>query len=151
MSDTFGTVKIKDENKPDTIKVDVAIFDETEEATFALWGCTTGSASGWQPSETILFLTNASFKAQKSPTLGLKGDTLVDVDPLMKDAYWLRDYAHGLKKKECANQAFPENGWLIAIGPDDRADIWTVFEIKTAEESEERLLFTLADIDEWWV
>ena len=93
-----------------TEKIEVNVFDDTAEATLTLWQCTTASASVWKASHTILLITNAEFKNDRKPTLTLKNETLVDVDPAMTDAESLRAYADRITKKQCVNQPFPEGG-----------------------------------------
>lgn len=97
-------------------KLDVILVDDTAEATLTLWGCKTSSAAFWQPSQTTLLLTNPGFKQEASsgrrPTISLTSSTLVDVDPFITDADWLRAYAQRLMKREHVNQTFPENGKL---------------------------------------
>lgn len=97
-------------------KVDVILIDDTAEAKLTLWGCNTPSAAFWQPSHTTLLLTNPGFKQEASsgrqPTITLTSSTLVDVDPCITDADWLRAYVQRLTKREHVNQAFPENGKL---------------------------------------
>ena len=88
-------------------KVDVNVFDDTADATLTLWGRTTASTPYWKTSYTILLLTNATFRCNKRPTISLSQETIIDVDPCMEDAYWLRGYAQRLTKREHVNQPFP--------------------------------------------
>lgn len=142
-------------------KIDVILLDDTAEATLTLWGCHTPSAAFWQPSQTVLLLTNPGFKQEgcsgRRPTILLTSSTHVDVDPFITDADWLRSHVQRLTKREHVNQPFPENGKLktfTKVGPEmtkndkanERAVI--VFDIGEAASSEVRILFTLADIDE---
>ncbi|KAL2038130.1 hypothetical protein N7G274_009077 [Stereocaulon virgatum] len=128
-----GRKKFTTKKGNETEKTDVNIFDDTDEATLTLWGRTAASATFWKPSYTVLLITNPSFKRDRRPTLSLSQSTHVDVDPCMTDAYWLRGHAQRLIKREHVNQPFPEG----------------VFDIQEAAESETRILFTLADIDEF--
>ena len=93
----------------ETSLISISIFDDTATATLTLWGRTCSSASGWKASETILLLTNPSFKGDRRPTLGLSHNTHVDIDPCIDDAYWLRAYAARLTKRECVNLPFPDS------------------------------------------
>lgn len=98
-------------------KVDVNIFDDTADTTLSLFNCMTGCPSQWTPSKTVLLILNPHFKASLSrPIMTLKSETLVDVDPVMADADWLRGYAQRLTKKECINPPFPKDG-PCAYGP----------------------------------
>lgn len=103
-----STVTTKKGNQ--TEKVDVNIFDDTADALLTLWSRTAASASYWKASYTVLLISNASFRADRRPTLSLAPCTYVDVDPCMDDAYWLRGYAQRLVKREHVNQPFPDDG-----------------------------------------
>ena len=59
-------------------------------------------------------------------------DTYVDVDPSTADACWLRRHAETLIKRENVNQPFPDG----------------LFDVDEAASAENRMYFTLADIDE---
>ena len=94
-------------------KLDVNVFDHTAEATLTLWNALTPSTALWKPAQTILLLKSPSFKSERRPILFITGDTHVDVDPNMRDADWLRDYAQKLTKREHVNPEFPENGTAV--------------------------------------
>ena len=96
-------------------KTDVHVFDDTGDCVFTLWDCRAASAGYWKPSHTILLITNAELKFLQRPTLSLKNETHVHVNPAMTDAEWLRGYAQKLTKRECVNQAFPEGGESISL------------------------------------
>lgn len=131
-------------------KMDVIIFDHTTEATLTLWGYITLSASAWQASQTILVLTNAGLREGRRNTILIEGMTHVDVDPSAADATWLRDYVQRLTKPEHVNLPFPENGMKVC-GKENNMCInpsTSVFDIKTWVDAEQRMLFTLADIDD---
>ncbi len=91
-------------------KVDIHVFDDTAEATLALWGAMCASCLVWKPSYTILLISHPMFRGDRRPTIGLKPETHVDVDPLINDALWLRGHAQRLTKREHVNQPFPDNG-----------------------------------------
>ena len=112
--------------------MEVHIFDDTADATFVLWGSSGASAAYWKPSHTILLLPHAVFHSGHRPSLSVNRDTHVEVDPLITDAFWLRGYAERLTKHEHVNQAFPDD----------------LFDIQEAAFAANRILFTLADIDE---
>ena len=59
-------------------------------------------------------------------------DTLVEIDPLITDAFWLRGHAGRLTMHEHVNQAFPDG----------------LFNVEEAASAENRILYTIADIDE---
>lgn len=65
--------------------------------------------------------------------LSLTASTIVDVDPDIPDANWLRRWSLRQKSKEAINPAFPEG----------------VFEANLVEHGEVRCLFTIADLDQF--
>lgn len=113
-------------------KVEVHIFDDTADATFVLWGSSGASATDWAPSRTILLLFHASFHGGYRASLSMNRDTHVEIDPSIADASWLRTYAERLTKHEHVNQAFPDG----------------LFDIEEAASANNRILFTLAGLDE---
>ncbi|KAL8770645.1 MAG: hypothetical protein Q9209_003713 [Squamulea sp. 1 TL-2023] len=90
--------------------VNVIIFDDTCDATLALWGRVAKSAAHWKTSCTILLLSNPGFRNDKRPTLSIDSNTYVDVDPCMGEAEWLRAFAQRLTTREVVNVPFPEGG-----------------------------------------
>ncbi|KAF6232815.1 hypothetical protein HO173_009029 [Letharia columbiana] len=114
-------------------KVDVNVFDDTADAKLTLWGPHCSSPAYWKTSYTVLLITRPGLYGDGRPLLSLTNNTHVDVDPCMTDAYWLRGHAQRLTKREHVNQPFPEG----------------VFDVEEAAESELRIVFTLADIDEF--
>ena len=85
------------------------VFDDTSEATLTLWSSLTASVSAWTVSQTILLITNATFKSERRPALSIGSNTHIEVDPVMEDSEWLRKYAQGLTKREHVNLPFPED------------------------------------------
>ncbi|KAK4695537.1 hypothetical protein P7C71_g2230, partial [Lecanoromycetidae sp. Uapishka_2] len=126
-----GRKKFTTKKGTQTELISIIVFDDTADATLTLWGRTCNSASYWKASQTVLLITNPSFKGDRRPTLSLNQSTHVDVDPLMTDAYWLRGYAQRLTKRECVNLPFPE-----------------VFDLDEIMDAEVKILFTLADLDD---
>ena len=61
---------------------------------------------------------------------------MVDVDPDFPDAEWLRKYAVGLTKKESLCVEFPE-------------DVFNEEVVDGAEYGINRIMFRLAEIDDW--
>ncbi|MCJ1391895.1 hypothetical protein MMC18_004762 [Xylographa bjoerkii] len=114
-------------------KVDVNVFDDTSQATLTLWNHVIDSAASWRPSHTILLITSAAFRDGARPSISMTSITHVEVDPNMRDAEWLRAFADRMTKKEHINQPFPED----------------VFDVETATSSQNRILFNIADIDEF--
>ena len=99
-------------NKKGTISelTNIGVFDDTAEASLTLWGSGTASAASWQPSHTVLLITNPGWKIDKKAWISLNANTHVDVDPYFSDAVWLRSFARRLTKREHINPRFPEGG-----------------------------------------
>ncbi|KAF1989878.1 hypothetical protein K402DRAFT_370693 [Aulographum hederae CBS 113979] len=113
--------------------VNVGVFDDTGEATLTLWGATAASASVWQTSNTVLLITNPGWRIERKTTISLTANTFVDVDPDIPDADWLRGFAQRLTRREHVNPPWPEG----------------IFDFETAVESPLRVLYNLADLDEF--
>jgi len=88
----------------------VRVFDDTGEAALSLWSVVGRSAAAWEISKTVLMLTNPSWKMDKKGWLSLNQSTMVDVDPDIPDACWLKGYAQRILKREHINPTFPEGG-----------------------------------------
>ena len=119
------------DNEREVDKLEILVFDDTLEIILTLWDQLCSSASQWQPSSTILLLTNPTYKGDRQ--IGVDANTLIEVDPSMDDASWLREHAKNKSKREHVNPPFPEG----------------VFDVEAAMNSETRILFRFADIDEW--
>ncbi|KAF2259306.1 hypothetical protein CC78DRAFT_74412 [Lojkania enalia] len=113
--------------------ISIGVFDDTAEASLTLYGPTCASASRWRPSYTILLISNPSWRIDRMAFLSLNANTRLDVDPDMNDAVWLRSFAQRLTKKEHVNPPFPDG----------------VFDTEAAETASVRILYNLADIDEF--
>lgn len=97
-----------------------------------LWDIATISAGYWTPSQTVLLITNASFSADRGPTVSLGNNTLVDVDPAIAQTRTIRRFAEDLTRKKHVNPPFPND----------------LFDAETLASTGERALYTLADVDE---
>jgi hypothetical protein len=102
------TVERKDGSSTENINIQV--HDDTAGATFGLWGTpalsptggfptteasetTDGTAKGtvpWKAGETVLLLEAPGWKIGRGTYLSLTITTIVDVDPAISDADWLR-------------------------------------------------------------
>ncbi|KAF2705896.1 hypothetical protein K504DRAFT_413870, partial [Pleomassaria siparia CBS 279.74] len=111
----------------------IGVFDDTAEACLTLYGALCASASVWQPSHTVLLISNPGWRTGRTANLSVDANTRVDVDPNLGDALWLRALAQRLTKKEHVNPAFPDG----------------VFNTMAADTAEIRILYNLADIDEF--
>lgn len=113
-------------------KTTITVFDDTASASLQLKYSLSTSAATWTPLETILILTNAKLHTWNGKVyIDIDKNTLIDVDPVIPDADWLRSYAHRLQKREDVNSPWPED----------------VFDTESALDSGNIALFTLADID----
>lgn len=114
---------------------EVTIFDDTADIVLKLWGTYRLSARDWTPSRTILLFSSPTFRLERRGgcSLGMSHATMVDLEPDFPDADWLRKYAVNSNKKESVDQRFP-------------LDMW---DIETALADANRILFTIADVDEW--
>ncbi|EON69735.1 hypothetical protein W97_08997 [Coniosporium apollinis CBS 100218] len=113
--------------------VNIGVFDDTAEASLTLWGSSAASAGAWKVSHTILLITEPGWRIDKRAWISLTSSTQVDVNPAILDTEWLRGFAQRLTRREHVNPPFPEG----------------VFDTEAAEESQVRILYTLADIDEF--
>ncbi len=116
--------------------INVTVFDETVTSCLLnLWGEQGLASHGWIPGETILLLTNPKVKtngnAMAELSIGVK--SIVDVDPACSESNWLRNMALGKKRKEVVYTPFPTN----------------IFDPAVIKVSENRTLFTIADVDEY--
>lgn len=102
-----------------------------------LWNSQINSCKDWQPGTTVLLLSNPGYKVQFSGkgSVGIMHATMIDVEPDFPDADWLRKYAAGLMKKESLSVVWPEGVW----------------DVEAAEYGVVRMLFTLAELDRWFV
>lgn len=114
---------------------EVLLFDHTGEIRWTLWGELIESSRFWEPGKTILLISNPGYRALYGGKGGvaIQYSTMVDVDPDFPDANWLRKYSEGLTKRESLSMEFPEGIW----------------DVEAAESGVCRLLYTLAEVDEW--
>ncbi|KAF2396773.1 hypothetical protein EJ06DRAFT_559428 [Trichodelitschia bisporula] len=125
--------KTTNKNGVSSEMVTVNVFDHTGEASLTVWNVITASAAEWTPSETVLLLSNPSLRVDKYTRLSLSARSLVDVDPAIPDADWLRKYAKRAIRREHVNPPWPEG----------------VFDLEAAANSQNRVLFSFAFLDEF--
>ncbi|KAF8460287.1 hypothetical protein BDZ91DRAFT_851657 [Kalaharituber pfeilii] len=114
-------------------KKDVGIVDETAEGVLSFWGTLSSSNIQWQALETILLLTNPKVKLwNNKPQITIGKSTLIEVEPDIKDAKWLRDYVQRTFRRPALKYEFPENG----------------FDWDAKLTASTRVLYNLAEIDE---
>ncbi|KAL8810144.1 MAG: hypothetical protein Q9200_002814, partial [Gallowayella weberi] len=58
--------------------VNVIVFDESHDATLALYGRVATSAAYWKTSDTVLLLSNPGFRGERRPTLSITPNTCVE-------------------------------------------------------------------------
>ncbi|XXH03724.1 hypothetical protein Hte_010130 [Hypoxylon texense] len=115
----------------DMIEVDV--FDDTAVSVLKLWEDKVASAKTWVPNQTILLISKPTYKMYgKVPEIGIRYNSMVDVDPQFPDADWLRNRAKTLTKRESISIPFPSDTWDIGV----------------AIHGPGRTLFTIADIED---
>jgi hypothetical protein len=85
-------------------------MDDTSEAILSLWGVTSTSPTGWQPSQTALLITSPSLNISHQNWLALTSNTFIDVDPIIPEAERLRAYAGQMVKRRHINPLFPDKG-----------------------------------------
>jgi hypothetical protein len=117
--------------------VEVILFDHTGEVRMTVWNEMVESAKEWSPGVTILLISNPGWKVgyQGKGSVGVVSQTMIEIEPDFADAEWLRKYAMGLTKKESLCVEFPE-------------DVW---DVEAAEYGAYRPLYTLAELDTWYV
>jgi len=116
--------------------IEVVVFDETKSCVLRLWQDKVASARMWVASETVLLITNPGFRPAKgknsNPELRVDITSMVDVNPELPEAEWLRRLAAARTKQGRACIPFPEKLWEAGV---------------TANCSD-HVVFTLAEIDE---
>lgn len=90
--------------------IQIGVFDDTAEATLTLWGCILLTAARWKPSQTILLISNPGCWLNPRIWISLISNTIVDVDPDVRDAQWLREFAQRLSRKGHVNPEYPDGG-----------------------------------------
>jgi len=111
--------------------ISLGIFDDTADASLTLYGGLSDSASSFQPSKTVLLISDPGWRIEKTAKLSLNGNSRLDIDPDMGDARRLRALAQRLTKKEHVNPAFPD------------------VDVNNFETAPVRALYTLADVDDF--
>jgi hypothetical protein len=91
--------------------VNVGVFDDTADAGLTIWGTAMFSVNAWQPSSTMLLITNPTLRLDRHPSISFAAITHVDIDPKIPDADYVRRFAQGLTKREHVNTPFPDGGW----------------------------------------
>ncbi|KAL2020908.1 hypothetical protein VTK56DRAFT_7795 [Thermocarpiscus australiensis] len=117
--------------------VEVRVFDETASCVLKMWEDKVASARGWISNQTILLLSNPRLRLPErrnaTPELSIGITSMIDIDPSFPEADWLRRMAVNRTKKESLYHPFP-------------AGIW---DAETAIHGPDRVLFTLAEIDDF--
>ncbi|WPH02560.1 Hypothetical protein R9X50_00542500 [Acrodontium crateriforme] len=130
--------------------VNVQIHDDSTEATLGLWGTVASSPfqqsggiastdglaptlKGWKTGETVLLLQGARCRISRTSYLTLSSSTIVDLNPSIPDADWLRRWSLRQKCREAINPPFPSE----------------VFDRSYLETGPVRCLYTIAELDEF--
>ncbi|KAI0470673.1 hypothetical protein GGR56DRAFT_683713 [Xylariaceae sp. FL0804] len=120
--------------------VEVGIFDDTAACVLKLWQDKVASAKTWTPNHTVLLISQPSCRIadRLSPQgavsfeIGIAYSTMVDVDPDIPEAEWLRTKVQNMAKRESVLVSFPSQTW----------------DIEQAIHRLNRVLYTLAEVDE---
>ena len=117
--------------------IDILLFDHTAELRMTLWNDIIESTKDWKAGNTILLITNPGYRVGYSGkgSVGVQHGTMIEVDPEFPDAHWLRKLAVGMTKRESFCLEFPED----------------LCDLEDAEYGVQRMLFTLASLDQWSV
>ncbi|KAF2725848.1 hypothetical protein K431DRAFT_259573 [Polychaeton citri CBS 116435] len=136
-----------------TSSVMVRVHDDTANATLGLYGTSSmspfalnepfndadrpfegdTSSHPWRPDQTVLMLQSSGWSLGRGLFLKLQSSTIVDTDPEVTDAHWLRKWAVRKKSREAINPPFP-NG---------------VFDLDALKHGMVRALFTIAELDDF--
>ncbi|KAK7516418.1 hypothetical protein IWZ03DRAFT_400023 [Phyllosticta citriasiana] len=134
--------KVTRKDNTTTTNLAVHLFDNTAtEATLTLWDFSTHSAAAWTPGHTILLLTNPGHRSNAASSklwLTLTSTTTLDVDPPVRDAFWLRAHAARMRKKSHINPPFPIRHFTTETAEEDKQTLLTPIN---------RVLYTLASLD----
>ncbi|KAF3053925.1 hypothetical protein E8E11_011878 [Didymella keratinophila] len=109
----------------------LGIFDDTADASLTLYAGLCDSASIFQPSKTVLLISNPGWRIEKTAKLSLNANSRVDIDPDIADGRRLRALAQRLTKQEHVNPPFP------------------AIDVSSYEASPVRALYNFADIDDF--
>jgi len=105
--------------------VEIGIYDHTATCVLTLWEDMIASAKSWIPNQTILLIAQPSSRlinrqGETSVNVGIGYSSMVNVDPDIPDARWLRTRIQEMAKKESTSIPFPANTWdlqLAIYGP----------------------------------
>jgi hypothetical protein len=149
-----NSIQVERKDSTSTDNMNVQVHDDTAGATLGLWGTSAlspggvieadgaesadgdpvrGNKAAWKPGETVLLLEAPGWKIGRGTYLSLSTTTLIDVNPAIADADWLRKWASKQKVREAINLPFPEG----------------VFDADALVTSPLRCLYTFADLDEF--
>ncbi|KAI0390130.1 hypothetical protein F5Y17DRAFT_84035 [Xylariaceae sp. FL0594] len=117
--------------------VEIGIYDHTATCILTLWGDMIASAKAWTPNETVLLISQPSARlitrqgsATVNVTIGYS--SMVNVDPDLPDARWLRTKIQEMARKESISIPFPTNTW----------------DVEAAIHGPGRTLYTLAEVED---
>ncbi|KAK3672466.1 hypothetical protein LTR78_007773 [Recurvomyces mirabilis] len=134
-----------------TENVNVHVQDNTAEATLGLWGSAALSPfgriadetltksdvitreQGWKAGETVLLLQCPGCKLSRTTYLSATSSTLIDLNPRLPDADWLRSWSARQHIRASINPTFPVNP----------------FDLHAIKYGPLRCLYTIADLDEF--
>jgi hypothetical protein len=109
------------------------------------------STSSWKPPETVLLISRPGWRTQRQTWLSVTTYTTVEVDPdLIPDAAWLKNFVQRMTRRDHLNPPFPNNcklplPFLYLIY---HSNILTVFNFQSFLQSTNKMLYSLAEVDE---
>ncbi|KAH9892363.1 hypothetical protein F4778DRAFT_772781 [Xylariomycetidae sp. FL2044] len=116
--------------------VEVGVFDDTATCVLKLWGDQVSSAKNWVPNRTMLLISSPTCKnngsATKQAEVGIGYSSMVNVDPEIAEATWLRKRVLSMAKKDSVYIPFPTNTWNIDM----------------AMNGPNRTLFTISELED---
>lgn len=112
-------VKRKDDTGKENEVADVGIMDNTAECCITLWNDVISSARTWRPKDTVLLITNPGYRSPCSTinhgrgSLQILQHTMIEVDPNIKNAHWLRQWAKSKARQEALVWDPTEDDWAF--------------------------------------
>ncbi|KAI1122165.1 hypothetical protein F5Y10DRAFT_287479 [Nemania abortiva] len=120
--------------------IEVGLYDDTSFCVLKLWEDKIPSAKLWKPNQTILLISRPWCQVNNNPSqqtdsrfdVGIRYNSIIDVDPIFPDAIWLRTKLQDMAKQAAVITPFPTDTWnldLAMYGPN-------------------RVLYTLAELED---
>ncbi|KAI1812460.1 hypothetical protein GGS20DRAFT_21701 [Poronia punctata] len=116
--------------------VEVGIYDDTATCVLTLWEDMIASAKLWVPNQTVLLVSQPFGRAinrrgDARVDVGIGYSSLVNIDPDIPEARWLRTKIQEMAKRDSVCITFPQNIWDLQhamYGP--RRTLYTLGEVE---------------------